>query len=422
MKILRFFAFLAACIALSCADAAASGWEARLAGHPSMPQKFFAVDKDSQTFFLYSRKSPLKLIGSYPCTTGQLPGDKFVEGDLRTPEGVYFIKRKLRKKLDWSLYGNLAYDLNFPNPVDRIKGKTGYGIWVHGRGKKLVPRDTRGCVALNTPDLRDMGSDIEPGLPVVISQRLEVTAAEGPAPELDHAVQRVQAWAEAWERRSADFFSFYDAASYNKAHGKSFSHFMHRKQRLFKRHDWIQVMPYDIRVVPGPDYLVTYFRQYYRTPSMVSEGVKRLYWQQGADGELRIVGREWIKTPRTLDAAYLKHVASEVEPLIEGWRAAWEKADLDGYLSYYAFGAEQGKRLGVASIKDHKRHLWNASAPARVRFGDDKKFDFDPLGVRVTFSQAYTSAGGFEDRGVKELILEPTNEGWKIIREEWRAM
>lgn len=422
MRIIRIIAILAACIALAAMDAAASGWEARLAGHPSMPQKFFAVDKGAQTFFLYSRKSPLKLIGSYPCTTGQQPGDKNVEGDLRTPEGVYFIQGKLRKKLDWSLYGNLAYNLNFPNPVDRIKGKTGYGIWVHGRGKKLVPRDTRGCIALNTPDLRGMGSDIEPGLPVVISQRLQVSEDNAKEPELDHAVQRVLAWADAWERRSAEFFSFYDAASYNKAHGRSFEYFMRRKQRLFKRHDWIQVVPFDVRVVPGPDYLVTYFRQYYRTPTMISEGIKRLYWQPGADGELRIVGREWIKTRRTLDDAYLKHVASEVEPVISGWRAAWEKADLDKYLSYYAYGAEQGKRLGVASIKDHKRHLWDVSAPERVRLGDEKKFDFDPLGVRVTFDQAYMSTGGFEDHGVKELILEPTDKGWKIIREEWRAM
>ena len=421
MRITRLFAIAAVFIALASMDAAASGWEARLAGHPSLPQKFFAVDKDSQTFFLYSRKSPLRLIGSFPCTTGREPGDKSVEGDLRTPEGVYFIKGRLHRTLDWSLYGNLAYELNFPNPVDRIKGKTGYGIWVHGRGKKLVPRDTRGCVALNTPDLQAVGDDISPGLPVVISQSLDVAADEASSPELDHAVKRVYDWAEAWQRRSSDFFSFYDAKAYDKAQERSFEAFTRRKQMLFKRHDWIQVMVNDVRVLPGPDYLVTYFRQYYRTPTMVSEGVKRLYWQPGADGELRIVGREWIKTPRTLDAEYLKRVASEVAPVIEGWRAAWERADLDGYAGSYAYGAEQGDRLGVAAIKDHKRHLWSVSPPEKVRLGKES-FDFDPRGVRVTFTQTYTSAGGYEDRGVKELVLSPMGEGWKIVREDWRAM
>ena len=413
---------MAAVMTFAVSAVAASGWEARLAGHPAMPRKFFAVDKDAQTFFLYSCRSPLKVIGSYPCTTGRQPGDKAEEGDLRTPEGVYFIKGRLDRKLDWSLYGNLAYDLNFPNPVDRIKGKTGYGIWVHGRGKKLVPRDTRGCVALNTPDLRDMGDDISPGLPVVISRRLAVSdglfARSG---QMDKAVERVRSWANAWGERSERFFSFYDPEAFDKAHGGTFAAFARRKHGLFKRFPWIQVLAHDVRVVPGPDYLVTYFRQYYRTPTLISEGIKRLYWRESPDGELRIVGREWIQTPRTLDKVYLKRVAEAVGPVIEGWRKAWEHADIDAYLSYYAFGAEQGDRLGVASIKTHKRDVWQVAAPVQVRLEEDKQYDLDPLGVRVTFDQFYRAGNGFEDRGVKELVLAPADGGWKIIREEWRA-
>lgn len=412
-------------MALAAPLAGASGWEVRLAGHPSMPQKFLAVDKDAQTFFVYSRKSPLRVVGSYPCTTGQQPGDKAEEGDLRTPEGVYFIKGRLHRKLDWSLYGNLAYELNFPNPVDRIKGKTGYGIWVHGRGKKLVPRDTRGCVALNTDDLRTVGDDITPGLPVVISGRLTVTdPAQADTADLDEAVDRVRSWARSWESRSSGrFFSFYDSEAFDKAHGGTFKAFTRRKRDLFDRHPWIQVMVHDVRVLPGPDYLVTYFRQYYRCPDMVSEGVKRLYWQREADGELRIVGREWIQTPRTLDGVYLERVAAQVGPVIENWRRDWERGDLETYLSYYAFGAEQGDRLGVASIREQKRDLWGASPPSRVEFGGDKQFDLDPLGVRVSFDQSYEAQNGYSDRGRKELFLSPTDDGgWKIVREEWRAL
>ncbi len=405
-----------------CAAAPAHAWEARISGHPAMPRKFFAVDKDTQTLSLYRCKSPLKVIGSYPCTTGQHPGDKVVEGDLRTPEGVYFIKGRLHRTLDWGLYGNLAYDLNFPNPIDRIKGKTGYGIWVHGRGKKLVPRDTRGCVAMKTDDLRSMGGEMTPGLPVIISSH--VTVAEGERADtsvLDQAVERVRAWAEAWQDRSEAFFSFYGAEDFNKAHGNSYDAFVRRKEGLFRSHSWIQVMVLDVRALPGPDYLVTYFKQYYRTPGLTSEGIKRLYWRRGEDGVLRIAGREWIQTPRTLDEEYLKRVASEVSPLIETWRAAWERGDMGSYLSLYARDASQGERSGVAAIKEQKAELWAGAPPARVTFGA-ASYGLDPMGVRVTFDQRYEASNGYSDHGLKELVMAPSDGGWKILSEDWRAL
>ena len=102
-----------------------------------------------------------------------------MEGDLRTPEGVYFVGHRINRKLDWDLYGNLAYSLNYPNPVDRIMGKTGGGIWIHGRGKEFLPRDTRGCVALKVPDMRDMASRIAYGMPVVIASDLSWTQEPG---------------------------------------------------------------------------------------------------------------------------------------------------------------------------------------------------------------------------------------------------
>lgn len=421
MRIIRFFAVLAI-IAMCAAPAlAASGWEARLSGHPLLPQKFLAVDKDAQTFFLYAHKSPLTVIGSYPCATGQRPGDKEVEGDLKTPEGVYFIQGRLKRKLDWTLYGDLAYPLNFPNPIDRIKGKTGYGIWVHGRGKELTPRDTQGCVALNTPDLRGISGQLTPGLPVVISKHLEVTSEPGESALIDEAVSRVRAWADAWQRRSDEFFEFYDPARYDKAERVTFASFAARKQRLFERHHWIRVMAHDVRALPGPDYVVTYFRQYYRTPGMVSEGIKRLYWQRCADGQLRIVGREWVQTPRTLDDAYLALASAEAAEAIEAWRKAWEAAELDAYLAHYAYGAEQGKRLGVAAIKEHKASLWSEARPAEVDFAR-KRFTLIPEGVSVEFEQRYQAENGYEDHGVKTLVLAPTDTGWKIIREDWRSI
>ncbi len=406
--------------------AAASGWKAKIVGHPNLPPKFLTVDKNTQKLSVYAKQSPLHRLSTFPCTTGQSDGDKQVEDDLRTPEGVYFVQGRKSGTLDWELYGNLAYPLNYPNPIDRLKGKTGYGIWIHGRGKKLVPRDTRGCVAMNTTDLRGIGSDLETGLPVVITDSLDVQEGEAAltpeaARDIDEAVGLVRRWARAWEQGSDEFFAFYDPESFDRAENTSFARFRSHKQGLFGRYPWIRVMVHDIRALPGPDYVVTYFRQYYRTPTLASEGVKRLYWMRDKAGRLRIVGREWQRTERTLDAAFLTRSETEIAPLLEAWRTAWEHADLKTYMHYYDKDAAQGDRSGAASIRDQKRELWGAAPPSRVRILEPK-YTLVPEGVEVVFSQSYMAQGGYEDHGIKTMLLAPSGSEWKILREDWRPL
>ena len=65
----------------------ARAWEAVTDGLPD--QAVVAVDKSRQRFFLMEKGKSR----DYLCTTGQAQGDKQVRGDLKTPEGVYFVVR-----------------------------------------------------------------------------------------------------------------------------------------------------------------------------------------------------------------------------------------------------------------------------------------------------------------------------------------
>ena len=406
--------------------AAGSGWKATIVDHPRLPPKFLAVDKNTQKLLIYERQSPLRLLSTFPCTTGQSDGDKQLEDDLRTPEGVYFVEGRKRGDLDWELYGNLAYPLNYPNPIDRLRGKTGYGIWVHGRGKKLVPRDTRGCVAMNTNDLKGLGDDMQFGLPVIISDRVQVAESEAPlSPEvsrdLDEAVSLVGKWARDWETGSDEFFSHYDPKRFSKTGDMSFERFKGHKRGLFKRYPWIRVMAYDVRAVPGPDYVVTYFRQYYRTPTLATEGIKRLYWMRDKGGQLRIVGREWKRTERTLDNEFLASARKQIAPAIEAWREAWAKADIAHYMDFYDKHAIQGERVDAKAIREQKIALWDAAPPRHVAFLSPK-YTLVPEGVEVTFGQTYIAHSGYEDHGIKTILLAPAGAGWKILREDWRPL
>ena len=66
---------------------------------------------------------------------------------MRTPEEFILLSTKL--PADWifvRIRRHWPHTLNYPNPVDGLRGKTGHGIWIHSKGFELVP--TKGCVAI----------------------------------------------------------------------------------------------------------------------------------------------------------------------------------------------------------------------------------------------------------------------------------
>jgi L,D-peptidoglycan transpeptidase YkuD (ErfK/YbiS/YcfS/YnhG family) len=86
-----------------------------------------------------------------------LSGDnKVKEGDKKTPIGVYrFIKEISNPRADGFL-GDLAMTLDYPNAKDKVDGRTGYGIWIHGVPKNTYvrsPKASDGCLALSNKDI-----------------------------------------------------------------------------------------------------------------------------------------------------------------------------------------------------------------------------------------------------------------------------
>ena len=288
----------AGCLGLSLVfPAYADNWQAPLVDE-GLPSHLVAVDKHRQSFLFFERKSPLRLKYTFPCTTGQVPGDKQVINDKRTPEGIYFVEYKIASGLDFAEYGGVAYTLNYPNPVDRLRGKTGHGIWIHSKGFGIFPRDTRGCVAIGLQDIDTVGPSLVPGTAVVLAHAVDENNVpqrdDGTARYLRH---RMQQWSDAWAARSEKMFDFYDGPAYSKA-TEDFGKFRQNKQRLFKMLSFIKIINRDIHVLQGPGYWVTWSEQFYTASNLSTEGVRRLYWQKDGKGEFRIVGMEW--TPRDM--------------------------------------------------------------------------------------------------------------------------
>ncbi|WP_462325642.1 L,D-transpeptidase family protein [Desulfoplanes sp.] len=400
----------------------ARGGQAHNFSHPFGPDSLFAVDKSTQTLFYFSKNKDSKqlaLVRTIPCTTGKVRGDKFREGDLKTPEGIYFIQGKKDRGLNFSLYGDLAFVLNFPNPVDQAKGKTGHGIWMHGRGKPIQPHETKGCVALNNSDIRSLKMDVRvKTTPVVISDAISWNTPPGQNdPTSNQLISLTEHWANAWDEKSPRFFTYYNTEYFSNG-------FTQRKKRLFERYAWIDVVIDNVRCIEGPEYCVTYFDQLYNAPGFSSEGVKRLYWKKTPQGGWKIIGSEWFEAPTDLHKKYVHKLSTELSTWLEKWRKSWEQGDVQEYASFYTPHAIQGKIRGRSAIAEHKEELvQQGKAPQEILLGTPGISNRGRNTVQVSFLQDYVSVSGYKDKGMKTLTLIRMGEQeWRITREIWKRM
>ncbi len=148
-----------------------------------------AIDASRSRLYLFenlnpARSSPgddrqpkLKLVGDFYISVGLSGIEKSVEGDKRTPLGVYYITSNLNPADLPDLYGVGALPINYPNPLDVQRGKTGSGIWLHGTPSDQfvrAPQASDGCVVLSNPDLeRLLGTVQIRTTPVVIAPELQ---------------------------------------------------------------------------------------------------------------------------------------------------------------------------------------------------------------------------------------------------------
>ena len=218
-----------------------------------------AVDASRSRLYLFENSaSGMKLVADYYISVGKSGIEKSIEGDMRTPLGVYYITGSLDPRTLKAFYGVGALPINYPNPLDTRQGKTGGGIWLHGTPAEQFSRPplaTDGCVVVANPDLRRILQTVEPrSTPVVIAERLQWVQPQATA----SAAQAFEAAFNAWRgaKSSGDMvrtMNFY-APDFN-SYGKSLT-------------DWSIVVQQDIA-------------RYARRP-LQTKNLSFLHWQSGA--------------------------------------------------------------------------------------------------------------------------------------------
>jgi murein L,D-transpeptidase YafK len=136
------------------------------------------VDAKRSRLYVYENQGGQpKFVADYYISQGKLGVNKLKAGDQKTPIGIYYITSHLSGARLPDFYGSGALPINYPNEWDKINGRSGSGIWLHGTPSDSYsrpPLSSDGCVVLTNPDLYKLFNSVEIGkTPVVISESVE---------------------------------------------------------------------------------------------------------------------------------------------------------------------------------------------------------------------------------------------------------
>ncbi len=219
-----------------------------------LPQDLYAlvVDKTNEVLYVVKNENGAPvIIKEFPCITGKREGDKLEEGDLRTPEGIYF-------PLYWKtglpkIYGLGAFPLNYPNLLDRkILKRNGHGIWIHGTDNpNRPPHSTNGCIVLKNEYLKELKKYILPKrTPVVIVSHLSLASKDEYLNEKESLLNFILKWKKAWEETPKDLTPYFSCYSENfKWEGGNIDSWIRYKTRITKFKKWIKIKIDDITAV-----------------------------------------------------------------------------------------------------------------------------------------------------------------------------
>ncbi len=142
--------------------------------------------KRDRTLYAYRRvgDNAWEKAVAYPMAIGRAFGDKVDAGDMRTPEGRFWITGLYSGPSKGAIYGPLVFTLNYPRPGDEAEGKSGQGIWIHGTEMGKLPSYTHGCLSLANEDILALSAYADVGTPLVV---LPDNVAPDPSKQMDVA-------------------------------------------------------------------------------------------------------------------------------------------------------------------------------------------------------------------------------------------
>ena len=242
-----------------------------------------AVDASRSRLYLFENTpSGPRLLRDYYVSVGKAGVSKSIEGDQRTPLGVYYVTGLLNRKTLGDFYGSGALPINYPNMLDLRRSKSGRGIWLHGTPSNQfarAPQATDGCLVISNPDLHHLSSTVEvQTTPIVVASKLTWVSPAALEPVAGNFESILRDWLNAKTRGEwAQVQSFY-APDFN-SYGRNLSQWLPELKAETARARSHQLQMNDLTLLSWTDneeVMVVTFSEVGRGAS--SGPLKRQYW------------------------------------------------------------------------------------------------------------------------------------------------
>lgn len=260
--------------------------------HAHDPFTVVLVDKSKNELHLGTyNDDKIEIKKTFHTTLGKALGDKMIENDLKTPEGIYFFTSLFRQPALKKKFGVMALLMNYPNPLDRAAGKTGYDIMLHATDdpsrlqRKL---DSEGCVVIDNPIIEEVSKSVRLGLtPIIVYSELKKEfLSASHKPEVQAAFDR---WIKAWNSKDIDNYIGSYATNF-KFNGMNLKRYKEYKNTLNQKYSAINVDAKHVRYFYHPKYDAVYFTQHYESKlkggsnGFKSAGTKVVYFVKEEGG------------------------------------------------------------------------------------------------------------------------------------------
>jgi murein L,D-transpeptidase YafK len=254
-----------------------------------------AVDVDkSRLYVLANENGRLVRIADFYATIGKAGSGKAREGDQRTPLGAYTLLGSISRDKLTDLYGAGAFPLDYPNTWDRIQGRNGFGIWLHGVPSDTyarAPRSSDGCVVVSNPDLKLIEKFIAPGrTSFIIAQSIDWVDKDIAGKQSQALLTAVERWRSDWQALDTPRYLEHYAPTF-VSDTQRFPEWREQKLAVNAAKTWAKIDLANLSAVqyPGEKALaVVTFDQNYQSSNLSGQTRKRQLWQL-IDGRWQII-------------------------------------------------------------------------------------------------------------------------------------
>lgn len=378
------------------------------------------VDKASQTLFVLASNSPgtMQSLDTFRITTGKLTGDKEKEGDFKTPEGIYEISSIIQGRQLTTKYGPMAFALNYPNFIDRLKGRDGSNIWIHGRDEEITDYQTKGCISLENGNLLRLSHYIQlKHTQVIIIDSLDHQDHNADRDKFSIIDSLFYCWLKAWEEGNSTTYAGLYSKQFKTQSWQRLVDYLQYKKQLDNAYAWKKIEAEKIWLMQSDSEAQVNFQQNYLCPAFYTEGIKQLIFIW-SDSTWKIATENFTATaPR-------QSVEICIRAFLDSWKRDWETGDIDRFIQYYDSSFTSPTHAHLNDYYQYKKNIFDRTPKIEVKISDINITSSKPLEWLVTFRQDY-SAPNYHDYGKKILLLNghPKDlKSFKIQKETWDAV